>query len=375
MEIYALKNVSLFKEGREMIISQLKLSRRDREYKLCPEHIRDSVVYNYLFKGESHRWLDENVIGQNSSYSRGYMAMGILHYFGLANDHKGIFKDKSIHEAISILEESNVSDFSKIVISLYRYYHNDYTLDGIEYFTPSTDSPQIVKEVGTSQYTDGVRIEKEYHNILNPFGTKFYTERGSARPIKVMFNNKIFDAEYRYEGQLDKSKELQSIRFRKELKSEFKRVFPELNGTFTIQYGYDLNHFVFTHQAKEIYYPEDEENEYFEGKIAFRKHRTRERNPKVIKKAKERFMKINNGRLFCEACGFDFFEVYGERGKDFIEGHHTKFVSELSDGDMTRVEDIAMLCSNCHRMIHRKSVLTVSELAEKVEDIKRKKRL
>ncbi|WP_236887482.1 HNH endonuclease [Clostridium argentinense] len=86
-------------------------------------------------------------------------------------------------------------------------------------------------------------------------------------------------------------------------------------------------------------------------------------------------MKINNGRLFCEACGFDFFEVYGERGKDFIEGHHTKFVSELSDGDMTRVEDIAMLCSNCHRMIHRKSVLTVSELAEKVEDIKRKKRL
>nr|WP_312579307.1 hypothetical protein [Sedimentibacter sp.] len=35
-------------------------------------------------------------------------------------------------------------------------------------------------------------------------------------------------------------------------------------------------------------------------------------------------------------------DMDGERGKDFIEGYHTKLVSELSDGDMTRVEDIAM---------------------------------
>lgn len=59
--------------------------------------------------------------------------------------------------------------------------------------------------------------------------------------------------------------------------------------------------------------------------------------------AKERFMRNNNGRLYCEACGFDFSEVYRERGKNFIEGHHTKLVSELSDGDKKRVEDIALL--------------------------------
>jgi hypothetical protein len=150
--------------------------------------------------------------------------------------------------------------------------------------------------------------------------------------------------EYRYEGQTDKTKELQSIRFKKELKSEFKKVFPEPSGSFTIQYGMDLNHFVFTHQVVEVQYPEDEEKEYSEGKIAYRKHKTRERNLKVIKDAKERFIRKNIGRLYCEACGFDFFDVYGERGKDFIEGHHTKLVSELSDGDKTRVEDIAMLC-------------------------------
>lgn len=354
--------------GRNVIIKELKPNKRDREYKLCPEHIRDSVVYYYLFKGESHRWLDDNVIGQDPSYSRGYMAMGVLHHLGLVNDHKGMFKDKTVLEAITLLEESKVSDFKKVIMSLLRYHHNDYSLDGFKYFNPSKDSPQIVKTVGTSQYTDGVRIEKEYHDILNPIGTEYYTERGSARQIKVLFNNKVFNAEYRYEGQTDIGKELQSIRFKKELKSEFEKVFPEPIGSFTIQYGQDLNHFVFTHQVVEVQYPEDEEKEYFEGRTAYRKHKTRERNPIVIKKAKERFMKINNSRLYCEACGFDFYKVYGERGKDFIEGHHAKLVSELSDGDKTRVEDIVMLCSNCHRMVHRKPILTIEQLSEIIEE-------
>ncbi len=306
-----------------MLIPELKPNARDREYKLCPEHMRDSVVYHYMFEGESHRWLDENIIGEDSTYSRGWVAMGVLHHLGLVNNHKGIFKDMTIQEAINILGESNISDFRRIIMSLFRYHHNDYSMDGFEYFTPAKESPIIVKRVGKSQYTDGVRIEKEYHDILNPIGTKYYTERGSARQIKVLFNNNVFDAEYRYEGQTDKSKELQSTRFRKELKSEFKKVFPNLIGSFTIQYGQDLNHFIFTNQLVDQF-PEDEEKEYSEGRIAYRKHKMRERNPKVIKQAKEQFMKKNNGRLYCEACGFDFYEIYGERGIDFIEGHHTK---------------------------------------------------
>lgn len=345
-----------------MKIEKLKQSERDREYKLCPEYIRDSVVYHYLFEGKSHRWLDKNIIGEDSSYSRGYRSMGILHHLGLVNEHKSMFKDVSILDAVQALEEAQMSDFNRIIMALMRYHYKDYTMEELEYFTPSNDSPRIVKNIGTSQYTDGVRIEKEYHTAFNPIGTDFYTERGSARPIKVLFNNKVFDAEYRYEGQTDETKELQSIRFRKELKSEFKKVFPEPLGKFIIQYGLDLNHFVFTHQVIEVQYSEDEEKEYSEGRIAYRKHRTRERKPELIKDAKVRFMRKNNGRLYCEACGFDFLEVYGERGKDFIEGHHTKLVSELSEGDKTRVEDIAMLCSNCHRMVHRKPILTVKEL-------------
>ncbi|WP_236906927.1 HNH endonuclease [Clostridium sporogenes] len=41
-------------------------------------------------------------------------------------------------------------------------------------------------------------------------------------------------------------------------------------------------------------------------------------------------------------------------GEDFIEGHHIKPVSELKEGEKTKVEDIVLLCSNCHKMIHRK---------------------
>ena len=67
--------------------------------------------------------------------------------------------------------------------------------------------------------------------------------------------------------------------------------------------------------------------------------------------------------MFCEVCAVDFSKMYGERGNNFIEGHHRKLVSEMKEGDKTKVEDIAMLCSNCHRMIHKKPIISVEGLA------------
>ncbi|WP_338786271.1 HNH endonuclease [Metabacillus sp. FJAT-53654] len=90
-----------------------------------------------------------------------------------------------------------------------------------------------------------------------------------------------------------------------------------------------------------------------EGKKKLRQHIVRERNPQIIKLAKERF-KEKHGKLFCEICTFDFYEYYGEIGEDFIEGHHTKPVSELQEGEKTKVEDIALVCSNCHKILHRR---------------------
>lgn len=102
--------------------------------------------------------------------------------------------------------------------------------------------------------------------------------------------------------------------------------------------------------------------EFPEGKIVERIHKSRERNSHVVKLAKANF-KSKHGKLFCQACNFDFEENYGEVGKDFIEGHHTIAVSKMTEDHKTRPEDIAMLCSNCHKMVHKKRPwLTMDEL-------------
>lgn len=111
----------------------------------------------------------------------------------------------------------------------------------------------------------------------------------------------------------------------------------------------------------------EDELSFEEGKRKLRTHLVRERNPKIIKLAKERF-KEKHGRLFCEVCDFDFFEKYGELGEDFIEGHHTIPVSDLEEGQSTKVDDIALVCSNCHKMLHRRRPwLNKSELKKIIE--------
>jgi 5-methylcytosine-specific restriction enzyme A len=99
-----------------------------------------------------------------------------------------------------------------------------------------------------------------------------------------------------------------------------------------------------------------------EGRILTRAHRVRERSAKLRRKklvlALEEF-----GKLECEVCGFDFATVYGKRGKGFMECHHTIPLRDLKPGVRTRLEDLALLCANCHRMIHVGSPwLTLSQL-------------
>jgi hypothetical protein len=90
-----------------------------------------------------------------------------------------------------------------------------------------------------------------------------------------------------------------------------------------------------------------------EGREHERRHVLRERNPKVARHAKERF-KLQHGCLHCQVCKFDFSKVYGALGDDVIEAHHVVPISELEEGAQTRVEDIVLVCANCHRMLHRK---------------------
>lgn len=225
-------------------VPPLEPKARAREYESYSDAIRDRIVFDYLFQSRTHRWLDEHIIGLNADESRGYQAMGILHYIGLRDKHKGIFKGTTVLTALDHLRNSK-HDFSVVIASLER--------------------------------TSG-----DYNST----------------------NKETVDSEF-------------------------------------------------------------EKTEYEEGKELLRLHKVRERDPQLIKYAKKRFKK-SHGELFCEACGINFEKVYGERGKDFIEGHHNKPVSEMKEGETTKVEDIGMLCSNCHRMIHRLPMLSIEDLKKSI---------
>lgn len=106
-----------------------------------------------------------------------------------------------------------------------------------------------------------------------------------------------------------------------------------------------------------------EESEFPEGRVLYRVHRFHERNSDLVAKVKS--IAKNSGHLECSVCSFDFFKTYGEVGKDFIECHHTIPVSKLSEGMTTKIADMVLVCSNCHRMLHRRRPwLEVGQLKE-----------
>lgn len=106
----------------------------------------------------------------------------------------------------------------------------------------------------------------------------------------------------------------------------------------------------------------EDSQSYTEGGEKRRLHLTRERSQVVVLKAKELALK-RDPMLRCEVCGFSFLEKYGEHGYGFIEAHHTQPISTLKPGSQTRVEDMALICGNCHRMIHRgERTHTINEL-------------
>lgn len=106
---------------------------------------------------------------------------------------------------------------------------------------------------------------------------------------------------------------------------------------------------------------EDEDIEDSEGAIIIALHRRRERSGK-LPDAKRRQVLSQTGKLACEVCDFDFTAVYGERGAGFIEVHHNVPLASPAMTRKTKLSDLACVCANCHRMLHRGGILTVAEL-------------
>jgi 5-methylcytosine-specific restriction protein A len=113
--------------------------------------------------------------------------------------------------------------------------------------------------------------------------------------------------------------------------------------------------------------PDDEDDGTEEGAVILRLHQSRERDGRLSKKKKTKVLK-DTGNLACEVCAFDFASQYGDHGVGYAEVHHIKPVSQLSKGEKTRLVDLAVVCANCHRMLHRKGLLDVALLRLMVGD-------
>ena len=96
---------------------------------------------------------------------------------------------------------------------------------------------------------------------------------------------------------------------------------------------------------------EDEDEGAFEGRLLLANHYKRERNRPLRQKKLDSVRRA--GKLIaCEVCEFDFEVAYGELGHDYIEVHHV-LPLHASGPVQTKLRDLALLCANCHRMLHR----------------------
>lgn len=109
---------------------------------------------------------------------------------------------------------------------------------------------------------------------------------------------------------------------------------------------------------------------YLEGDVV-EAHGTRyERDPKAKRDCISRY------GCKCCICGFDFEEVYGRIGIDFIEIHHLKPISSYNgEHIIVPAEDLCPLCSNCHSMVHRRrpTPYTIYEIKEMIDNNKGEK--
>jgi len=88
------------------------------------------------------------------------------------------------------------------------------------------------------------------------------------------------------------------------------------------------------------------EKEAREGQTYTKEATFRRRNGALIQAKKA------NSDYRCEVCGFSFEQTYGPTGREYIIAHHIEPLSKRSSPSNTRLEDIALLCANCHAMVH-----------------------
>jgi 5-methylcytosine-specific restriction enzyme A len=122
---------------------------------------------------------------------------------------------------------------------------------------------------------------------------------------------------------------------------------------------------------EEIYRIEDDEqtikDSVMEGQVIYKLHKLRERDSDIVKHKKRQALSLF-GHLECEVCVFNFHKFYGDIGFGYIECHHRTPLFKFKAETKTRLEDLALVCANCHRMLHKSiDTLSIEELRMQIK--------
>ena len=98
--------------------------------------------------------------------------------------------------------------------------------------------------------------------------------------------------------------------------------------------------------------PEESVPSAAEGKVQLRAHRRRERSRFLVRKKLEDFRRLH-GSLHCEACSFAEVGQYPHAlAASVFEVHHILPLASAATPRRTTLDDLKVLCANCHRAVH-----------------------
>jgi len=221
----------------------------------------------------------------------------------------------------------------------------------IDIFRPTGEDNAIISGRNDTFFTQKVRNLKS-HNTLENLGYAVYTDRIKGEP------SGRFTLTQKGKDYLDANMDIVDYLLNNTFSSE------DLKEAFEI-----VNNNKGTDKKIELF---DENTTVIEGAEAIVKTKVYKRSSKLREKAIQ-FYTVDD-RIKCHACCFDFEEFYGEYGKNFIEIHHQKPVFQFDGDDLERtieeaLKNVIPVCSNCHRMIHRKreKPLSIDELKAYVQ--------
>lgn len=234
-----------------------------------------------------------------------------------------------------------------------------------------------IKELDKSTFLyHGTGIPKEVREFFNAIDMK----KGERREVVLQYKQRVYQARLEMDKHpFPRSRLLWKADFSEIIRNQFPQAYSHFlnkgeellsevakfklekvgdsSGTYLVEFLSSVDNEIL---IKDL---ESEETELYEprmeGNLISYYGRRYERDPINRKRA------IEFHGLSCKVCGFNFEEVYGERGKDFIEVHHIKPLSTLEKEIVVDPEqDLVPVCANCHRMIHRRkdNILTVDEL-------------